>query len=136
MSDAPRRATCSCGALSVSVRGEPVRVGMCHCQACQRRTGSAFGVAAFFPRDQVDSIEGPRTTWSRVAETGATLTFSFCPICGSTVYWERDSRPNMLIVALGAFADPGFPGPNVVVWTDCRYPWLDTLGEVESLARQ
>jgi hypothetical protein len=136
MDIAPRRAACSCEALSVTVRGEPARVGMCHCLACQRRTGSAFGVAAFFPRDQVQEIQGPRTTWSRVAESGAVLTFSFCPTCGSTVWWERDSRPNMLIVSLGAFADPDFPAPNVVVWTDCRHPWLDTLDQVESLPRQ
>jgi hypothetical protein len=136
MDAAHRRAACSCGALSVSVHGEPARVGMCHCLACQRRTGSAFGVAAFFPRDQIDKIDGPRTAWSRVAESGATLTFNFCPTCGSTVYWERDSRPGMLIVALGAFADPDFPGPIVVVWADCRHPWLDTLGELERSARQ
>lgn len=120
----------------MSVRGQPARVGLCHCLACQRRTGSAFGVAAFFPRDQVKGVEGPRATWVRTAETGAALTFHFCPTCGSTVFWERDSRPNMLIVALGAFADPEFPGPNVVVWTDCRHPWLDTLDQLESLPRQ
>jgi hypothetical protein len=136
MDETPRRAACSCGALSVSVHGQPARVGMCHCLACQRRTGSAFGVAAIFPRDQVERIEGPSTAWSRVAESGAILTFHFCPTCGSTVFWERDSRPNMLIVALGAFADPDFPGPNLVVWTECRHPWLDSLDDVESVPRQ
>ena len=127
-----RQAACSCGALSVSVHGDPARVGMCHCLSCQRRTGSAFGLAAIFPRDQVDRIDGPSTAWSRVAESGATLTFNFCPTCGSTVFWERDSRPDMLILALGAFADPDFPGPSRVVWTECRHPWLDTLDDVES----
>jgi hypothetical protein len=47
-----REAACSCGQLQVTVRGDPVRVAMCHCLECQRRTGSTFGVQAFYPRDR------------------------------------------------------------------------------------
>ncbi|MFN2470768.1 MAG: aldehyde-activating protein, partial [Gaiellaceae bacterium] len=35
-----RHAACSCGQLRLTVEGEPVRVSICHCLACQRRTGS------------------------------------------------------------------------------------------------
>ena len=35
-------AECSCGQLQVDADGDPVRISMCHCLACQRRTGSAF----------------------------------------------------------------------------------------------
>ena len=38
-----RRARCCCGRLSVRVRGEPVINGLCHCDDCRRRTGSALG---------------------------------------------------------------------------------------------
>ena len=130
MDETQRHAACSCGALSVSVRGDPPVVGMCHCLACQRRTGSAFGLAAFFARDQVTAIDGARSTWSRVAESGATLTFNFCPSCGSNVFWERSSRPDMIAVAVGAFADPDFPGPKRMVWTQSRHHWLDTVGDL------
>ncbi len=80
-----RRASCSCGQLSVACEGEPVRISMCHCFACQRRTGSAYGVQARFPRDQVE-IKGRATEFARVADSGNKVTFSFCPACGSTVY--------------------------------------------------
>ena len=52
-----RSASCSCGRLTVSVTGEPARVSVCHCLACQRRTGSAFGVQARFDASQVH-LEG------------------------------------------------------------------------------
>ena len=52
-----RRASCSCGQLTVEVEGDPVRVSICHCLACQRRTGSVFGVQARWPREQA-RIEG------------------------------------------------------------------------------
>jgi hypothetical protein len=42
-----RTAQCSCGQLRVQMRGEPVRVSMCHCLACQRRTGSTYGAQRF-----------------------------------------------------------------------------------------
>lgn len=37
-----RIAECHCGALKVIASGEPDRVYLCHCKACQRRTGTAF----------------------------------------------------------------------------------------------
>lgn len=40
-----RTAACSCGSLAITTTGEPRRVSACHCLACQKRTGSAFGVA-------------------------------------------------------------------------------------------
>ena len=43
-----RTAHCSCGALRVEVSADPDAVGVCHCGECQRRTGSVFGVGAFF----------------------------------------------------------------------------------------
>ena len=52
-----RRASCSCGKLSVSTLGEPIRVSICHCLACQKRTGSVFGAQARFPADAV-TVEG------------------------------------------------------------------------------
>ncbi len=39
-------ASCCCGALRALPSTPPVRVSMCHCTACQRRTGSVFGVQA------------------------------------------------------------------------------------------
>ena len=49
-----REASCSCGQLRLTVEGDPVRISMCHCLACQRRTGSAFGMQARWPKEQVE----------------------------------------------------------------------------------
>jgi hypothetical protein len=40
---ATRTAACNCGQLCITCEGEPVRVSMCHCLECQRRTGAVFG---------------------------------------------------------------------------------------------
>jgi hypothetical protein len=78
---ASRRASCSCGQLKVEVDGDPVRVSICHCLACQRRTGSAFGMQARWPREQV-RIEGDATEYVRISDEGEGRSFFFCPRCG------------------------------------------------------
>lgn len=117
-----RHATCACGALKLTTEGEPVRVSVCHCSACKRRTGSAFGVQARFASDQV-AIEGTTAERVRVGDSGGRATMRFCPTCGSTVYWTLDALPDFVAVAVGAFADPAFPAPTVSVYDELRHPW-------------
>ena len=118
-----RTAACACGQLRISCAGEPQRVSVCHCLDCQRRTGSAFGVAAFFPRGAV-TPEGRQHTNRRVADSGRGLTFHFCPDCGSTVFWEPEFRPDSIAVAVGGFADPSFPQPEKAVYEERAHPWV------------
>lgn len=128
---AARRASCSCGRLSIACEGEPVRISICHCLECQKRTGSPFGVQARFRRDQVTAVEGKATQYVRVGEQGGRITFRFCPECGATLYWTIDSQPDLVAVAVGAFADPAFPAPRFSVYERRRHPWVvvpDTPG--------
>ena len=118
-----RQASCYCGQLSLACEGEPVRISICHCIACQRRTGSTFGVQARFPREQVKDIRGRSTVFVRTADGGNTVSFHFCPVCGSTVYWELSGFPDVIAVAAGAFADPSFPAPRHSVFERTRHPW-------------
>jgi len=117
-----RHAACGCGQLRVACEGEPVRISMCHCLACQRRTGSAFGVQARFPRTQV-AIEGVSSRYTRSADSGNSVSFHFCATCGSTVYWELSAMPEVVAVAVGAFADPQFPAPRHSVFEANGHTW-------------
>jgi len=125
-----RRAACSCGQLTLAAEGEPIRISMCHCLACQRRTGSVFGAQARFPRDKVH-IEGRSTEYVRTAESGNPITFHFCPVCGSTVYYLLDQIPEAIAVPIGAFADPAFPAPKVSVYEERRHPWAGIPADAE-----
>ena len=87
-----RRAACSCGQLALTIEGEPVRISMCHCLECQRRTGAVISNQARFRRDQI-AFAGQASDWTRTAESGNAVTFHFCPTCGSTVYWGARAFP-------------------------------------------
>lgn len=116
-------ATCSCGQLRLEADGEPIRISMCHCLACQRRTGSAFGIQARFSEERV-RIEGHSTEYVRVSDEGESRTFHFCPECGATVYYRLSSLPDAIAIPVGAFADPDFPAPTISVWEARRHPWV------------
>ena len=108
-------ATCSCGQLRVVVEGDPVRVSVCHCRACQRRTGSAFGVQARWLKARVRT-EGETRIWRRIGDEGTAVDFRFCPHCGSTVWFTQDVTPELIAIAVGAFGDPAFPAPSRSVY--------------------
>jgi hypothetical protein len=124
-----RKAQCSCGALSVDVEGEPAVISLCHCLECQRRTGAAFGVGAYYPKDQV-RISGPSTEWQRSVEDRR-LRFHFCPTCGSNVWWETDNHPGRVAIALGAFADPEYPAAARSVFERSKHHWLELPPSME-----
>lgn len=125
-----RSAACSCGRLRLTVSAEPVRVSICHCLACQRRTGSAFGAQARFPKASVH-IEGPSSTYVRISDAGNKLSFHFCPECGATVHYELEGQPELVAVPVGAFADPGFPAPRFSVYESRRHGWIGLSAVIE-----
>ena len=120
-----RKASCSCGQLTLLCEGTPTRVGICHCLACQLRTGSAFGVQARFPRDKV-TIAGTATEWTRTGDDGGRVTLRFCATCGATVYYTLAQEPELVGVPVGAFADPSFPPPTYSVYEARRHAWVQT----------
>jgi hypothetical protein len=123
MSAASRLASCSCGQLTARVGGEPVRNSICHCLACQRRTGSVFGQQARFRREDV-ALSGVATEYVRVGDEGSRIRFHFCPVCGSTLYYEPEGLEDYLAIPVGAFADPGFPAPTVSVYEARKHDWV------------
>ncbi|MGN6818414.1 MAG: GFA family protein [Sphingomonas sp.] len=129
-----RTARCHCGALEVACQGEPRKVSLCHCRQCQRRTGSAFSVAAFFMREQV-SVRGPTASFARPSASGFDVDFHFCPTCGSNLLWYPARLPALVGVAFGGFADPDFPMPEQAVWAEEGHDWVGLPEEVARHAR-
>jgi hypothetical protein len=127
-----REAACQCGQLVVRCCGEPAAVSLCHCLDCQRRTGSAFGIGAFFAKEQVTVAEGSSTQFTRGPGSASAVTSHFCGVCGSTVWWEPARFPSIVGVAVGAFADPDFPAPVQATWDTRQHRWLRLPGEIVS----
>jgi hypothetical protein len=124
MGSAPSRtASCSCGQLSIEVLGEPRSVGVCHCLACQRRTGGVFAALASFAPPYV--VTGYAAEYVRVGDRGARFRFRFCPVCGSNLFHTEEGLEDRAVsVAVGGFADPAFPPPRASVYDSRRHGWV------------
>ena len=127
-----RQAQCSCGQLKITCEGDPIRVSICHCLACQRRTGAPYAQQARWSAEKT-SVDGRATTFVRVGDSGGSATFRFCPSCGSTVYFEIDRMPGFIAVPVGAFADPKFPAPILSVYEARKHDWVNVPENVEHL---
>ncbi len=48
MSVSVHKGGCACGKVSIEARGEPYRVGVCHCLTCRKLHGAPFSFYAVF----------------------------------------------------------------------------------------
>lgn len=129
-----RHAACLCGRISLGCRGEPVRISICHCDECRRRTGSAFGVQVRYEASAT-TASGDASEYVRIADSGRQSRHRFCPDCGTTVWWTMERDPGLVVVAGGTFADRALPAPSVEVYAERRYAWCDmpALAKIESI---
>ncbi|WP_462114508.1 GFA family protein [Lysobacter xanthus] len=131
--DVIRHARCSCGQLGLACRGEPLpRVSICHCHACQRRTGAPFGWQVRFP-DAAVTATGEAARYRQAGDSGRSADFRFCARCGSTVWWTMERDPGLVVVAAGAFAGTDLPAPNVEVYMARQHAWtvMPALAHIE-----
>ena len=124
-----RRAQCLCGQLSAVCRGEPVRISVCHCLDCKRRTGSAFSYNVRFAEGDV-AIEGRAKQFTRTGDQGGCIIYNFGPECGASVHYRIDTQPGVIAIPVGAFADPSFPPPFQSFYHDSRRcDWVEIKAE-------
>ncbi|MCZ4345014.1 GFA family protein [Devosia sp. J2-20] len=113
---------CLCGAVRLVARGQPDRVGLCHCMDCRKHHGALFFAAAIFPAHAV-TISG---------ETRDYQGRHFCPQCGSSVFARSDDEVE---VHLGALDDPEQFTPDYELWTVRRAHWLPEFAGTRCYAR-
>jgi hypothetical protein len=130
-----REAACHCGQLRLEVSGEPFAVSICNCLACQRRTGSAFGMQAGFKADQVQ-VTGRYNDYTRISDEADRKphVFHFCPDCGSQVFYTEPDEPDRIVVSVGSFADPSFPPPTNSGYDSRRHPWVGLPDSIQRFA--
>ena len=128
------RASCQCGQLWVEVPGPSPAVVVCHCLACQKRSGSPFGEAAYYPHDAV-TITGVSQRFARPTDTGGTFEQFFCPECGTTVTMRGTKNPDLTGIPIGLFDEPHTMQPIRSVWEEHRHGWIEISTAVQHFPR-
>jgi hypothetical protein len=132
-----RNAACHCRQLRAEAAGDPFAVSICHCLDCQRRTGSAFGMQAGYKADQV-RVTGRYADFARISDEADRKehVFHFCPDCGSQVFYTEPTERDLVVVSVGAFADPSFPPPTESSYESRRHRWLTLPDTITRHARE
>ena len=111
MDQAVYQGGCLCGAVRLTARGAPYRVGVCHCLDCRKHQGAVFHTFAVFPADAV-AIAG---------ETRAYGNRNFCPACGSSLFGRNGDEIEVYVGSLDA---PSQLRPTYENWVVRREDWL------------
>ena len=99
--------SCSCGSVKFGFNSHPLWVTACHCDACKKRTGSAYGLSVVMEKSAVKSFVGAVTTFLRKGDSGNAVEYDFCPKCGTTIRWRLAVMPSREVYALGTIDNPG-----------------------------
>lgn len=118
-------ATCACGQASITVQSPPKTLGVCHCTNCKRRTGSAFGMSAYFEKSSVVATRGETQVYRFWHEAQShEQERHFCRQCGTTLFWFVPTLPDSIGIAGGCFAGQGLPEPTYSVSDARRERWV------------
>jgi hypothetical protein len=87
---------------------------------------------AGFRSDQVE-VAGRYSDYVRISDEADRKehAFHFCPECGSTVFYRED---DVVVVMVGAFADPSFPPPVESGYDSRRHHWVTLPDSVQRMA--
>lgn len=137
---APLVGGCVCGLVRFAATSSPLRITVCHCLWCQRRTGSAFGVEVVFAAEALAlSGDALGTRLHRSDESGRWIEQRFCTACGANAGLRLEAVPEVSSVPAGAFDEPaaleGFAVPVRHVFTRSARPWSIIPPEAERFER-
>ena len=116
---------CLCRAIRYRVRGDPMRVSACYCSFCQRRTGGALSIHAFFDEQNIELIGDGLTTYEHHSdESGLWLRLHSCNRCPTTVMLTLEKFPGVRIITGGTFDDPNWFTIERHIWTRSAQHWM------------
>ncbi|PLB46544.1 DUF636 domain protein [Aspergillus steynii IBT 23096] len=133
--------SCLCKAIQYQLTAPPDQMFVCHCNNCQKSSGSVFMANCIFQKDQLQIIQGHdslRTYHDSSTRSGSTLERSFCAICGSSLFvCQHTGEPvQHLAVTSGTIDQREDLHPTIEVWERDRRPWLSPVEGIPKMQTQ
>ncbi|MEO0327458.1 MAG: GFA family protein [Pseudomonadota bacterium] len=93
--------SCLCEKVTFKGDADIKAIINCHCDDCQKVTGSVHGTLMIVPQSDIEMVGEP-STFEHVADSGNQLTKIFCSSCGSQVAGLNTGRPGMMTLRAGS----------------------------------
>jgi hypothetical protein len=118
-----RTGGCLCGAVRYESAGDPVFSLHCHCRDCQRSSGTAYIAAMRVPADGFRITWGAPKRYVANADSGNEITRAFCGDCGSPLYVQVSTRPDIVGLRVGTLDDPSGFRADADIFVKSAQPW-------------
>jgi hypothetical protein len=115
--------SCLCGAIRYSIEAPVKELRACHCRNCQKASGAQGTVNAVLKSADFEITKGAPKRYTAVADSGRTLHRYFCGDCGSALYSQRESTPEMVVVRAGTIDNAPEMRITANIWTRSARPW-------------
>ena len=125
---------CLCGDVRYSVSNDPVVTSICHCQQCQKQTGSAF-VEVVAVNEGDFSVQGKLQSFTYARDSGRKKHSKFCPRCSTVVFIEAEGFPGRVLIMGGTLDDPSSFRPTVALFCEAAQPWFASKHEMTEFLR-
>ena len=126
---------CLCRAVRFSITSAPLFTRACWCRVCQYLGAGSGTVTACFLTSSV-SVHGELSDFTIVADSGNLMHRRFCPLCGTPLFSEAQSRPHLIFIRVGALDDPGVVKPAATIWVAQAPSWACIDPELPKVAGQ
>jgi hypothetical protein len=103
---------CFCGHVRYELSGEPKFACHCHCESCRRAAGAAG--------DDLALTSGTISEY----RSSPGVRRGHCAICGTTITYWWDKRPEEIDIALATLDDTTGIDPSAHIWVEDKVPWL------------
>jgi hypothetical protein len=121
---------CLCGSVSYSISTDPALVGVCHCEDCQRFTGSAFSYLVGVLETDLQ-IQGELETFSKPGDSGQPIQRKFCPKCGSSILEIAATRPGLVLLNGGTLDNSENLTPTLQIYCDRELTWARLAADIQ-----
>jgi hypothetical protein len=118
-----RTGGCLCGAVRYESEGDPIFSLQCHCRDCQRSSGTAYIAAMRVPAAGFRITKGAPRRYVGKADSGNEITRVFCPDCGSPLYVQVSTRPDLVGIRVASFDDPSWFRAEADIFVGSAQPW-------------
>ena len=118
-----REGGCLCGAIRYESGGEPQFALQCHCRDCQRASGSGYVAAVRMLSAEFRITQGTPKRYVAKSDAGNEITRAFCGDCGSPLYVQVSTRPDIIGIRVGSLDDPSGFRAEADIFVRSAQPW-------------
>jgi hypothetical protein len=126
---------CLCGRVRFRTTQAPLRTLACHCNFCQRVTGSSYFAESMFSMHAVEFNSGQLNSYAHISDGSKKKVFvHFCPNCGTTVSLTFERWPEIRGIARGCYDDPNAVEVSSHIWTQSAQTGTALPADVDCFA--